>query len=352
MKKIAVIVIFMFFLAETAYAYDIPNIDGYNMFSKTAESVALGEFTPNPVNILNNVISSVAYEVKNFAKPASAILIMALLSSTVKTLNFAVGGRTSADAAFFVFFCVMSGLALECFYEAVGYGNEVIGNMTDFMGKFTPVIILSLFACCKTVSAAAFEPVLSAAVIVVSQIIKCCLLPTVTFSAVLAVAGNISEKNGISGFIKIVKSVSKWMLTFIITLFTGVNAAYGFASPTLDAVGAKTLKFAVGSLVPVVGDFLSDSLETVAASGAVMKNTVGVAGMVMICFICVSPLIKLAVMQFLFKLTAAVTEPVTDGRISAMLWDMSEAISAVFGICALCAVMFIINICIILRFTA
>ena len=130
------------------------------------------------------------------------------------------------------------------------------------------------------------------------------------------------------------------------------NAIYGFASPALDAVGARTLKFAVGSLVPVVGGFLSDTLDTVAASGAVVKNAVGASGIIMICIICVTPIIKLAVMQIMFKLISAITEPITDKRISAMLWDMSEAIVAIFGMVVLTAVMFVINICIILRFTA
>ena len=72
----------------------------------------------------------------------------------------------------------------------------------------------------------------------------------------------------------------------------------------------------------------------------------------MMCIICVTPIIKLAVMQLMFKLISAITEPIADKRISAMLWGMSDAIVAVFGVVVLTAVMFTINICIILRFTA
>lgn len=352
MKRITVILIVLIIIPTAAFAYKIPEIDGYDMFSETAKEFSTGSFSLNPVQIFNNIIASVTSEVKAFSVTAAAILVMTLLSSTMGTLNSAIGDGASSNAAFFTFFTVISGLALSCFSKALGYGIEVISYMTDFMSKLTPVIIITLFACCKAASAAAFEPVLSSAVLIVSEIIKRCLVPLISFSAVLSVAGNVGDKNSISGFVRIVKSSTKWIMALVITVFTGVNAIYGFASPALDAVGAKTLKFAVGSLVPVVGGFLSDTLDTVAASGAVVKNAVGASGIVMICIICITPIIKLAIMQIMFKLISAITEPITDKRISAMLWDMSEAIVAVFGIVVLTAVMFTINICIILRFTA
>lgn len=352
MKKVIIVVFMLLALNITANAYEIPSLEGYDIFNETTQKLAGGNFSLNPVEVLNNLIKAVTAEIKSFSATAVVILVMALLSSSVGILNTALGERASGNAAFFTFFSVISGLALSCFSKALGYGIEVISYMTDFMSKLTPVIIITLFACCKTASAAAFEPILSAAVVIVSQIITKCLVPLITFSAVLSVAGNVGDKNSISGFVKIVKSITKWIMALVITVFTGINAIYGFASPALDAVGARTLKFAVGSLIPVVGGFLSDTLDTVAASGTVVKNAVGAAGIVMICIICITPIIKIAIMQIIFKLISAITEPIADKRISVMLWDMSEAIVAVFGIVVLTAVMFTINICIILRFTA
>ena len=351
MKRIIAICIIIIAIPTVAVAYEIPQISGYDMFGETAEGLAAGKLSINPVDVFNNIISSVSREVKSFSVTASAILVMALLSSTVRTLNMALGEKASGTAAFFTFFTVISGLTLNCFWQALTYATEVIGYMTDFMSKLTPALIITLLACCKTASAAAFEPVLSTTVLAVSEIIKRCLVPLITFSAVLSIAGNVGDKNSISGFVKIVKSVTKWIMTLVITVFTGINTIYGFASPALDAVGARTLKFAVGSLVPVVGGFLSDTLDTVAASGTVVKNAVGASGIVVIAVICITPIIKIGIMQIMFKLISAITEPITDRRISQMLWDMGEAMVAVFGIVVLTAVMFIINICIILNCT-
>ena len=351
MKRIFVILAVVMSISATVYAYDIPTIDGYDIFSNTAVEMATGEFSLNPVDVFNNILASLSQELKSFSVTASSILVMTLLSSTVNTLNSALGTGMSANASFFTFFTVISGLALTCFFKTLTYATEVMGYMTDFMSKLSPVLIVTLFACCKPASAAAFEPVLSAAVVIVSEVITRCLVPLITFSAVLSVAGNVGDRNGISGFVKIVKSATKWIMALVITVFTGINAIYGFATPALDAVGTRTLKFAVGSLVPIVGGFLSDTLDTVTASGAVVKNAVGASGIVMLCIICIPPIIKLGIMQMMFKLISAITEPISDRRISGMLWEIGEAFVALFGVVVLTAVMFIINICIILRFT-
>lgn len=351
MKRILFILMLVMSISATVYAYDIPTIDGYDIFSNTAVEMATGEFSLNPVDVFNNILASLSQELKSFSVTASSILVMTLLSSTVNTMNSALGTGMSANASFFTFFTVISGLALTCFFKTLTYATEVMGYMTDFMSKLSPVLIVTLFACCKPASAAAFEPVLSAAVVIVSEVITRCLVPLITFSAVLSVAGNVGDRNGISGFVKIVKSATKWIMALVITVFTGINAIYGFATPALDAVGTRTLKFAVGSLVPIVGGFLSDTLDTVTASGAVVKNAVGASGIVMLCIICIPPIIKLGIMQMMFKLISAITEPISDRRISGMLWEIGEAFVALFGVVVLTAVMFIINICIILRFT-
>ena len=351
MKRVLFILMLVMSISATVYAYDIPTIDGYDIFSNRAVEMATGEFSLNPVDVFNNIIASLSEELKSFSVTASSILVMTLLSSTVNTLNSALGTGMSANASFFTFFTVISGLALTCFFKTLTYATEVMGYMTDFMSKLSPVLIVTLFACCKPASAAAFEPVLSAAVVIVSEVITKCLVPLITFSAVLSVAGNVGDRNGISGFVKIVKSATKWIMALVITVFTGINAIYGFATPALDAVGTRTLKFAVGSLVPIVGGFLSDTLDTVTASGAVVKNAVGASGIVMLCIICIPPIIKLGIMQMMFKLISAITEPIADRRISGMLWEIGEAFVALFGVVVLTAVMFIINICIILRFT-
>ncbi len=168
----------------------------------------------------------------------------------------------------------------------------------------------------------------------------------------MAVAGNISDRVQLSGFCKVVKSLAKWLMAAIITIFTGISAIYGFSVPALDAVSGKAVKFAVGSLVPVVGTFLSDTLETVLSGTRLVKNAVGTAGMIVMCTICIIPILKIGVIQLMLKLTSAIAEPLTDKRISSMMWEVSESVTTVFAVVVMVAVLFLINIALMMAVTS
>ncbi len=127
---------------------------------------------------------------------------------------------------------------------------------------------------------------------------------------------------------------------------------YGFSAPALDAVSGKAVKFAVGSLVPVVGTFLSDTLETVLSGTRLVKNAVGTAGMIVMCTICVIPILKIGVIQLMLKLTSAIAEPLTDKRISSMMWEVSESVTTVFAVVVMVAVLFLINIALMMAVTS
>lgn len=347
----SIAVIILFLMSPIAFAESEGELAGENGYNNVLKEIVDGEFRINPIHIINNFGEKVTAEVRESAKTVLTILLISALSGAVTVLSGSFGEKTSSEAAFFVCFAVMSISALKCFIIALRCAADTVGKMNDFITKLTPVFMMTVAGSGYSASAGTFSPVLSGAVYVVSILIDKTLMPLITFSAVLGIAGNVSDRVNISNFCKVVRAITKWFMAAIITIFTGISAIYGFNAPVLDAMSAKTVKFAVGSLVPVVGGFLSDSLETVVTGAKMMKNAVGTAGMITLLGICVVPIIKIGVIGMIVKISAAVAEPVTDRRISKMLWDVSEAVTTVFGVVIMISVLFLVNIGMILAFT-
>lgn len=335
----------------SAQALEMPSLEGEELFNQSVENAVTGSLSLNPIDIINMLSDDLLGEIRECADDVMILFIIAAISGVITTISSSFGNKSTSEASFFACFTLMSAAAVKCFSVAMQYGTEVITAMTDFITKLSPLLMLMLAANGKAVSAATFQPVMSGAVYVVSIVIEKCLVPLIAFSSVLAVAGNISDKVQLSGFCKVVKSISKWLMAAIITIFTGISAIYGFSSPALDAVSGKAVKFAVGSLVPVVGTFLSDTLETVVSGTRLMKNAVGTSGIIVMCVICIIPILKIGVIQLMLKLTSAIAEPLTDKRISSMMWEVSESVTTVFAVVIMVAVLFLINISIILAAT-
>ncbi len=330
---------------------ETPSIAGEDFYNETVEKIMSGEMSLDIGDICNMITDNLFGEIRECAADMIILFVLAAVSGVITMISSSFGNKSVGEAAFFACFALMSAASLRCFTSAMNYGTDVVTGMTDFITKLSPLLMLMLATSGYAASAAAFSPVMSGAVYIVSLVIDKCLIPLIVFGAILSVSGNISDKVQLSGFTKLVRSVSKWIMAAVITLFTGVSAIYGFSAPTLDALGGRAVKFAVGSLVPIVGTFLSDTLETVAGSTRLIKNSVGTAGIIVVCSICLIPILKIGAIQLMLKLAAAITEPLTDKRISSMMWDMSESVTAVFAVVIMAAVLFVINISIMLAAT-
>ena len=347
--KILILITIITFFPFPCYATETPYISGNETFNSALSQITEGEFSLNPENVLRKTAEFFLAEIKANSRFLILFFIIGAISSVITLTEFP--NNNIQSTAFFACYTLCAGIALGIFSNIVGYATSVISSMTDFITKFAPILSSLLIVSGKAVSASAFHPILGTAVFFSTLIIENCIIPLAVYSAVLSVANNLSDQIQISGFCRIVVSVSKWILTAVFTIFTGICGIYGFAAPAIDVVSAKTAKFAIGSLVPVVGRFLSDTLDTVVSASTMMKNAVGGAGIFTLFSMVLLPIIKIAVMQFMLRICSALIEPLTDKKISKLLSDISDTIAVIFGMVLAVLVLFIICISIIIGAT-
>lgn len=351
MKKIIYIIFIIILFSVPSYAAEDGYIDGEDDYNKNVEDIVSGNFSLNPIELLNTGWEMLIKEVLESRTLIINIIVIAAVSGVLNVLQGSFGKNGSSEAAFFACFTLTAIAASRLISEAVGYGAEVIERLTGFITKICPILTILLVSSGKAASASSFYPVLSGAIYVVSFMIDKCIIPLVYLSAILGIVNNISKRVQLSNLNNLIKSFSKWILTGILTVFTGINAIYGFSVPVLDAVSLKALKFTVGSCVPVVGGLVSDTVETVLTGAKLMKNAVGTAGIITVIGICLIPILKLSVIILMLKVAAAAAEPLTDKRISDMITDIISPVTTVFSMVIASAMLFIISIAIIIGAT-
>ena len=77
----------------------------------------------------------------------------------------------------------------------------------------------------------------------------------------------------------------------------------------------------------MIGGFLSGGLDLVLAGGVLIKNSVGMCGILLLVIVIAVPLVQLVVYNLFLKLTAAVTEPVGAEGVSGFLSSLSGAVN-------------------------
>jgi len=114
---------------------------------------------------------------------------------------------------------------------------------------------------------------------------------------------------------------------------------------------AKTAKAAVSNFIPVVGKVLGDSVDTIIGCGNILKNAVGVIGVLVIAGIVVLPILKLSVLWISFYILSGVCEVVADEKIVKLISQISDSYKILLAILFSVSVMFIVGITIVLKIT-
>lgn len=349
-KKIIVVGIFFAIFCVPVFAEDV-EIAGADVYNRTTEQILSGKLILNPIEIINIFLKDIYSEIANTKGTIKSLLLICVASGILRILPDSFGENEVSPAASFACFCITAILAMRIFSDTIGYATEVVHLLCDFITKFEPIFIGLLVTGGAVVQATAFSPVLSGSIYVLSIFVDKCILPMTYFSAILGVVNSIGAHIEIGTLKKLIDSVSKWILTGVLTLFCAILSIYGFGTSAGNAVATKGLKFAVGSFVPVVGGLLSDTVETVLAGTNLLKNAVGTAGMIAVITMACVPIVKILIMMLMLKITAAAVEPFSDKKIMSVLLCISETLQTAFSMVITVAALFVISIGIMLIFT-
>lgn len=169
-------------------------------------------------------------------------------------------------------------------------------------------------------------------------------LPLINVFLVAITANAAFENQTLGKIADFLKWTVSGSLKLFLMVFVGYLTTSGLISATSDMVGLKTAQFAITGVVPVVGNILAEAGETVVAGALVVKNAIGIVGMLGLFSIVITPFITLGVNYFLFKSASALTSPMCSPKIGTLLEQIGGGIGIVFGMTAASVVLVFISI--------
>ncbi|EHQ88092.1 stage III sporulation protein AE [Desulfosporosinus youngiae] len=305
---------------------------------RTFEELKSGELSLKPENLGKTLLSVLGHQVLGTAPLIGKLLILAVLGAVLGQLQVAFGGSVGKTAQVMTYLVLLS-LAITSFKESLDIATGAIDQMVGLMQTMFPVILTLLVTMGNLTSAALFKPLIMGSLTVLATIIKTVILPLFFLAAVLKLFNNISEQFKLSKLAGLFEFAGKVALGGIMTVFIGVMTVQGVTGGVADSVVFRTAKYSA-DLVPVVGKFFKDAVELVITSGLLLKNAVGIVALLAIIIICLGPLIKILAMILVFRISAALIEPLGEKPLADSLQDMSKSLIFILVTVASVAVMF------------
>lgn len=300
-------------------------------------------------NLFNNLLNILGRETKTAVSNIGIILIVIVLHSILVTISESLGNKSVSQISYFVEYIVIVTLVLNNFANIINIVKNSIIDLVGFSNSLIPLMITLMLTTGSIVSAGVIKPVLLILMNFIGNFITNFILPLVIIGTTIAIISKVSNKVRIDKLGKFMKSAGIWILGIIMTLFVTVLSLEGSITETVDGVTAKTAKAAVSTVIPVVGKILGDATDAVIGCAGILKNAVGFVGILVIVGICITPIIKLALLSFTYYIASCVCQPIADEKIVGLLDSIGDTFKILLAIIFCVSVMLIIGLTIVMK---
>ena len=306
-----------------------------------------GELDTN--QLLKNIFPLLGTEIKEALKVMGSILIIVLIHSVLKSISDNLNNKSVAQITYYVQYILLATVIMTNFSSIITLTKEAVGNMISFIQLLFPLLMTLMLASGSVVSVNLVQPIILFIINLISNIFQSIIIPIILVGTALAIVSKISDRIQIDKLSKFLKSSSVWVIGILLTIFVGVLSIEGTLGSSVDGITAKTAKAAVSSFIPVVGKVLGDAVDTVIGCSAILKNAIGIVGVIVVIAICITPILKLAIITIIYHLTAALCEPIADSKIVSLITQMADTFKILLAILCSISVMLIIGITLVIN---
>ncbi len=224
-----------------------------------------------------------------------------------------------------------------------GMGVSTLQSLSDF----SKVLLPSMCAAAASAGAITSATVKYAASVMFVDIlinVGCnIILPMIAICLATMIAGAALEKEILESISKLLQWCCKTLLVLMVTAFTAYLGFSGIIAGKTDELAARVTKSAISTMLPVVGSIVADAAGTVVAGAGLIRNAVGVLGMLAVAAVCVMPFLALGSHYLIFKLTAAMTAAITDKRIAGLIDGIAWAFGMLLALVGTASLMLFIS---------
>ena len=286
------------------------------------ESILKGEYSTNYSSMLSAFLGVVFGNIKSVLPFIFTLVAIGLLSNVVGNLKSNTSGVENTTN--FIFLSVAILVVLISFKGILGTTNKTLNSILTQMQIVFPILITLLGTIGSVSSISIYNPLVAILSTLVSVVFDKFLYPLFIIIFVLTILGNLTDTikfDKLNGFLM---STFKWSIGIIFTLFTGFLSIQGITAGKFDSVSIKATKFAMKSYIPIIGSYVSDGMDFFVLGATLVKNSIGLVGVLILIISILSPIIMIIVYKLALQLSSGILQITGNSKICKFLGDCNK----------------------------
>lgn len=233
-----------------------------------------------------------------------------------------------------------AGIAVRIWSESA----EAIENLTMYMRAVIPVMGSLYCAGGNVGAAAASSASLTAAVTLMEHAMGVCLLPVLRVClgiAIVRCVGGGLCLDGVGSFIRGIFTTGMGLMTVLFGVMMGVQTKLALAS---DGTAARTVKFAVANMIPVIGGAAGEAMRAVVGSIGTVRTGAGAVAVIGILLTVLPAVIRLLVYRLVFGAAGVLAGVLGAEGEQKIASEIKEMLGYALAMVFFCGVLFIFSV--------
>lgn len=319
-------------------------------FKETLMEILSGDMTLSAQLLNRLVMDQFFYALRSCGENLGHILLIAVIAAVFSNFSSVFQNRQISEVSFYILYILLIALCLNSFQAVTDWVGGGIEDLTDFMGVFCPIYFLAVAAAKGSVTAVAFYNLVLFLIYLAQLLIVGFLLPVIHIYFMVRVLDFLSKEEYLSKFAGLIKMGISWTLKTLLACVVGLNVIQGLISPAIDSIKQSAITRGAEA-IPGIGDAIGGVTEVVLGTAVLIKNGIGMTGAVICIALCVGPLVQIGCIVIMYKLAAALIQPVSDKRIVGCVESVGDGCRLLMRVVFTTALLFLLTIVIVAALT-
>ena len=315
-------------------------------FKDTIVGLISGELDFSFDLIKNLINDQLRYEIDSSKTGIIHILLLVIIAAIFANFSGVFKSTQVAEISFSMLYMLLITICLNNFRILIEAATANVDQIMEFMKLLGPLYFMAVAIATGSATSVTFYQLVLLLIFLIELLIRNFLIPMTQIYMVIRILDEFSPEIQLSKFAELMETIISWSLKTLSAGIIGLNIIQGLLTPAIDSV-KRSFVLKGGEALPIVGDAIGGAAEVVLGTAVLIKNGIGVAGMIICLVMCLVPIIQIAITSLMYQLIAALIQPVSDKRMVNCVSSVADGSKILLKIVFTTGVLFLITIAVV-----
>lgn len=246
------------------------------------------------------------------------VVLLVLLAAVFSNFTAVFGDGKTGETSFYITYMLLLALLIKSFGSMGVELKELLENFILFLKALMPSYFLAVTASSGSATAMIFYEAVLFLIYVIQVVFLKGIVPAIYVLALVELVNYLHSEDFLSKMAELLQTLVEWSLKSCMAVVLGMQLIQNMIGPAMDSLKRDIIGKTAAS-IPGIGNAINGVTEVALGTAVIIRNGIGVVGIIILVCIGIRPVIRLALLAFLYKLLAAVVQPVSDKRMTGAL---------------------------------